>query len=152
MEVNKNKQVINGQCLCGAVQVSAVAADDEMTVCHCETCRKQTSGMLFAFGADTDQLDISGPYRVYTSSDWAERGFCPNCGTFLFYRVTMDGPYSGVVKLSVGLFEQTPELALGTEFFVDNQPTQYALHGAKKSLTKAEVMARFSNAESGEPK
>lgn len=73
-----------GRCLCGAVTFSGRWGGDDLRACHCGQCRRW-SGHVWA-AAGTVDLAIAGPVRWFRSSDIAERGFCPDCGSSLFWR------------------------------------------------------------------
>ncbi len=76
-----------GQCLCGAVKLEVELAETDMHACHCSMCRTWSSSPLFAVTAEAVEIDGLENVSIYGSSDWAERGFCRNCGTSLFYRL-----------------------------------------------------------------
>ncbi len=77
---------MKGSCLCNAVQFEFNNQPREAIGCHCIQCRKQ-SGHYFAATQILDaDLTIFGEVRWYASSDRAKRGFCPNCGSFLFWK------------------------------------------------------------------
>jgi hypothetical protein len=76
---------------------------------------------------------------VYSSSDWAERGFCKHCGSPLFYRLKHDGAY----YLPVGLFDDTEDLTLVDEIFIDRKPSLYSFAEKTNKMTGAEFMAMF---------
>ncbi|WP_103172518.1 GFA family protein [Paracoccus sp. SY] len=80
-----------GRCLCGAVTFSGTWGGDPLRACHCSQCRRW-SGHVWA-AAGTEGLTLDGPVKWFQSSDQAERGFCPECGSSLFWR-RLDG--SGV--------------------------------------------------------
>ncbi len=74
-----------GGCLCGAVRYRATADPVRAVICHCGTCRK-VSGAAFLsfvhFPKDAFTWTSGVPTR-YRSSAYAERGFCPQCGSTL---------------------------------------------------------------------
>lgn len=77
----------SGRCFCGKVRWVATAAMKWAAYCHCESCRRAVSAPLVAwFGMDDAALDWSGPVASYASSEEAERGYCTDCGSPLFYR------------------------------------------------------------------
>ncbi|MCF4096979.1 GFA family protein [Maritalea mediterranea] len=109
-----------GNCLCGAVEITLNYLPEKIGACHCATCRKiNGGGVQLGIHGDAD-LKAKGTENIqrYTSSDWAERGFCKICGTTLFYHLTvgsMDYIYSA------GLFpEQT--FIITEEIFVESKP------------------------------
>lgn len=72
-----------GRCLCGAITFRGEWGPDALRACHCGQCRRW-SGHVWA-GAEAANLTIDGPVRWFKSSDTAERGFCPDCGSSLFW-------------------------------------------------------------------
>lgn len=76
-----------GGCQCGATRYSLRAGRALATICHCRMCQRASGGPFGAFlKVDADRLSWHGRPAVYASSNIAERGFCPQCGTPLFYR------------------------------------------------------------------
>jgi len=136
---------IKGQCLCGAVQVQAALSKPMLRACHCDMCRQHTSGAFFSIAADPDSIVVEGPTQSYRSSEWAERGFCPTCGSTLWYGTVHDGARN----LSAGLFQNAGGAPLKLEFFVDKCPQGYALAGDQKKLTSQETIALFSGGADG---
>jgi hypothetical protein len=84
---------------------------------------------------------------VYTSSEWAERGFCSACGTSLFYRVTAPGPYHGQVHLTFGTLDDQSGFDMNLEYFIDLKPDAYEFAGERKRMTEAEVFEAFTGGE-----
>ncbi|QIR86080.1 GFA family protein [Paracoccus sp. AK26] len=73
-----------GRCLCGAVTFAGRWGGDDLRACHCSQCRRW-SGHVWA-AAETADLTIRGEVKWFRSSEEAERGFCPECGSSLFWR------------------------------------------------------------------
>ena len=134
---------LNGNCLCGAVTVTATPAEDHMHICHCDMCRAWTGSGLIAFRVEPGKLDLTGPVKVRATSDWAERAWCDDCGSSLFYRVTAPGPHEGTAHVASGLFPDAGGLRLTGELYVDKRPAGYAFKGDLHGMTKAEVEAMF---------
>lgn len=99
---------LSGSCNCKGVTFT-VAAQNRATACHCGQCRKQ-SGHHWASGqALRADFDITGDVRWYAASDTAKRGFCPTCGTFLFWAHNVEDTMSfslGVIDGATGLHLQ----------------------------------------------
>ena len=76
-----------GKCLCGAVTFTAQDVENHIHACHCRMCRAWTGGPLL--GATVGEITFTGEDHIkrYTSSEWAERGFCDQCGSTLFYHL-----------------------------------------------------------------
>ncbi|UTW44272.1 GFA family protein [bacterium SCSIO 12696] len=130
-----------GQCLCGSVQVEANTLDTQMEACHCSMCRRWGGGPLLAINCQQD-VALSGEQHIttYSSSDWAERGFCKSCGTHLFYRLKHNNQYI----MPAGLFELPDTLSFHQQIFIDEKPDYYCFANNTKEMTGAEVFAQYA--------
>ena len=139
---------MTGQCLCGAVTVTATPERPSLAACHCNMCRRWTSAAFVAF--PSDDAVAEGPVKVFQSSEWAERAFCERCGSALWYRITAPGPGHGQYQLASGLFD-VAGMHLGLEVFIDEKPDAYAFDGAenRRQMTGAEIIAIFAPKEDG---
>lgn len=77
---------------------------------------------------------------VYNSSEWAERGFCRQCGSHLFYRLKDINAH----ELPVGLFENQENFHFDLQVFVDRKPAFYSFANQTKKMTEAEVIEKFA--------
>ena len=75
-----------GSCLCGAVSFATDAAPQGASFCHCSQCRAQSGGVWSSAHVPESKLVISGPVKWFAASETAKRGFCPECGSFLFWK------------------------------------------------------------------
>ena len=87
------------------------------------------------------EIEIEGRdnISVFDSSKWAERGFCRNCGTHLFYRLKESGQH----MVPVGLFEDEEYLAFASQVFIDEKPEYYEFANETKNLTGEEIFKMF---------
>lgn len=76
---------------------------------------------------------------VYDSSEWAERGFCKQCGSHLFYRLK----HSGMYEIPMGLFDDTEGLEFKRQIFIDEKPSLYTFANSTQDLTGSEVFALY---------
>ncbi|WP_347452928.1 GFA family protein [Acinetobacter thermotolerans] len=132
---------MKARCLCGATQFEVELKNHEVAVCHCSMCRRQTSGPLLSI--DIEKMDFTEQQylSVYSSSEWAERGFCNACGTMLFWR-TKDHSFANI---NVFTLDELPEdLNLNLEIYIDSKPTFYAFNNQTKKMTEAEVIEMFN--------
>ena len=130
-----------GSCLCGGVTVKVAQLDAQVGVCHCGMCRKWGGGPLLAVDCGTE-VDIEGnSLATFASSEWAERGFCQQCGTHLFWRMRQTGQHI----MPAGLFAETEGLVLDHQIFIDKKPEYYAFSNDTKCMTEAEVFAMFAS-------
>lgn len=131
---------VSGQCLCGAVRLTARVARPVVDACHCNMCRRWSGGPMMAVEADGEvAFEDEGKVAVHASSDWAERGFCRQCGTHLFYRLKEHIHYA----LPVGLLETGPSWVFETEIFVDEKPEFYDFANDTRRMTGKEVFEQF---------
>ena len=132
---------IHGACLCGAVTVQANPEQNIFDACHCGMCRKWGGGPALTLEGGSD-AKISGEefVSVFSSSDWAERGFCKQCGTHLFYRLKN----TDFCNYSVGLFKDAENFKFHVQIFVDSKPACYDFANKTEMMTEAEVIAKFA--------
>ena len=74
-----------GGCLCGAIRYRSTAAPLRGVLCHCSICRRHSGAPVLAFVHFPRQAFAwlgREPDR-FRSSQAAERGFCPICGSTL---------------------------------------------------------------------
>lgn len=136
-------KLVVGSCLCGAVKVSMTSIERHLGACHCNMCRKWGGGPLLGVECDGD-ISFSGEENigVYPSSQWAERGFCRNCGSHLFYRLKEKRHYF----IPMGIVDNEPEnLEFDTEVFIEEKPDYYAFANATTKMTGAELFEQFSS-------
>ncbi|NJM66994.1 MAG: hypothetical protein HC851_15655 [Acaryochloris sp. RU_4_1] len=80
---------------------------------------------------------------IFSSSDWAERGFCQTCGTHLFYRLKANQQYF----VSVGLFPDREDFIFDHQVFIDEKPGFYCFANETHNMTGAELLAQFGAIE-----
>lgn len=133
---------MKARCLCGATQFEVQLRNHEVAACHCSMCRRQTGGPLMAIDIE-DIHSVDQQYlSVFNSSEWAERGFCSVCGTFIFWR-TKDHSFANI---NVFTLEELPEdLDFNLEIYVDHQPTFYLFNNQTQKMTEAEVIEMFNS-------
>ena len=105
-----NPEPLTTRCLCGDTSLTVVPKSMEIGACHCNTCRKWSGGPFLAI--ESEQVSLTGNnVGHYDSSEWAERVFCQQCGTHLFYKLK-DGHAHYV---PVGLFAQQQDMVRAIE-------------------------------------
>ncbi len=115
---------VSGSCLCGKVTINLTGVAKEITVCHCSLCQKFHGGPMFALApCSADQMALQGVkwLRRYDSSEWAQRGFCSQCGSSLFFYLKEAHTYF----FAAGLFGNMPEAVLSEEIYTKDQPHFY---------------------------
>jgi hypothetical protein len=137
-------QRLSGGCLCGAVRFAAAPRDRDLGACHCSMCRRWTAGPFLALECGGSvKVEDTTHLGVYRSSDWAERCFCKQCGTPLFYRLVGRDFYA----VSAEAFDDRTGFAFTSQIFVDEKPAYYDFANKTKNMTGPEVFAAFAAAE-----
>jgi hypothetical protein len=77
---------------------------------------------------------------VYASSQWAERAFCKQCGTHLYYKLLPSGEYF----VPAGAFESN-DFELTSQIYIDKKPSYYAFANQTPLLTEQQVMERYTS-------
>ncbi|MEM9965733.1 MAG: GFA family protein [Asticcacaulis sp.] len=131
---------MQGRCLCGSVTLTA-ADHSEIDVCHCDMCRRWAGGPAFVIGFKVSELVIEGREHItdYSSSDWADRGFCKRCGTHLYYRMKTDGFHT----IGAGLFTASQDMIVTKQIFIDEKPAHYDLANETPVMTGQEVFEAY---------
>ena len=131
-----------GHCLCGAVKFEVAIEGHQTGACHCETCRRWGGGpSMMVESSQPPRFEDSSQVRVYASSDWAERGFCAQCGSHLFYRLK-EGNFYGI---PIGLLNDNGQpWRLAQEVFIEEKPGFYSFANETEKLTGAELFAQHS--------
>jgi hypothetical protein len=130
---------LTGHCLCGAVTVTVAGAHvPRPGACHCRMCQRWSGGIFMCFEAAADAVTVTGEVARYASSAFAERAFCPRCGSHLWMRDTdkADGTY----ELMPGLFDAARSWPIRSEIYTDTAIAR--LHGDHPTATGAQYEAK----------
>ncbi|MBO0662907.1 GFA family protein [Jiella sp. MQZ9-1] len=93
--------ILSGGCQCGAVRFRCEVEAETASICHCRMCQK-------AFGSFYAPLVHARPGTLvwthkeptrFQSSNYAARGFCPECGTPLTYETAQ------AVSIAIGALD-----------------------------------------------
>ncbi|CAN7397443.1 GFA family protein [Rhizobium leguminosarum] len=114
-----------GGCLCGAVRFSTTAKPGPVVGCHCSQCRRQTGLYYAAVNVARAALSVEGTEAVrwYRSSEEAQRGFCSNCGSALFWQA--DG--SAEISVIAGAFDEPSGLAFAHHIYCADKGDFYEI-------------------------
>src|SRR5574344_297102 len=83
----KDRPMLTGRCLCGAVRYEVAKPIDSLVFCHCSRCRKE-SGSAFDSIAVLDEGDFrlaegSMPTHAYEAAG-GTRYSCPECSSTVY--------------------------------------------------------------------
>lgn len=83
--------MIEGVCHCGEVRWRFEGVPATATICNCSLCRR--TGALWAYGAEGDGIEVSGPTQIYV---WGPRllefHFCAQCFGLAWWRTAAPEP------------------------------------------------------------
>ena len=85
--MSSEEKITKGGCLCGAVRYEVNGPLRNIVNCHCSMCQKLHGN----FGPHTKALKVninitnSDGLAWYKTSEIAQRGFCRECGSGLFW-------------------------------------------------------------------
>lgn len=130
---------MEGRCLCGAVRLRVARTGDDLGACHCRMCQRWSGGLFLCLNAPADAVEVEGEVARHASSEFAERAFCPRCGSHLWMRDTdPDADYD----LMPGLFDAMLDRPLTFEIYTDQAMACARLEGEHRRATAAEYEAR----------
>ena len=127
----------SGACLCGAITFSANLPSN-IGACHCEICRGWSGGVHFFIEATN--VKICGEPAIFSSSEWAERGFCITCGTQLFGRLKDKSRWF----FSAFLFPDAEKMPIKIELFSDERPATVPAFSDATQISAEEFRKTFN--------
>jgi hypothetical protein len=98
--------MLQGSCLCGAVQWRFDGVPDGATVCNCTACRRY--GTLWAYGFEGEAITVSGPTQAYVRGDSLSFNFCTTCGCVAFWRALAEQDGRRRIAVNLRLAEPDP--------------------------------------------
>ena len=114
-----------GSCLCGSVAFEIHGPMDDILLCHCTQCRKQTGHYEVSTDVPRRALSIAGEEHLtwYFSSEAVRRGFCAICGSSLFW----DPVRRDLIGVSMGAFDGPTRTRLGIHVHVAEKGDYYEI-------------------------
>lgn len=115
--------MLTGRCLCGGVRLTLKGALSTPTACHCGMCRRWHGALGVYAGISRADCRIESEDRIrcYASSPKAERGFCRDCGSKLFWR--RRGGES--LDIAMGVIDPPTGLAVDRHIWVAHKGDYY---------------------------
>jgi hypothetical protein len=115
---------MNGHCLCGNVTFAVKGDVQDTGYCHCTQCRKQSGHYWASATVDLDAIEIRGEVRWFAASAIARRGFCPTCGSFLFWQ----GNGETEIGFSLGAVDGPTGVTMEKHIFVATKGDYYQIN------------------------
>ncbi len=126
---NQEADNLTGQCLCGAIAFTFENPDlDHPSACHCSQCRRWSGHIWASVNAPLDAVKFTRGedlLKWYRASDYARRGFCPTCGSSLFWHADKLDDYQHRIGVALGALDAPTGLALTEHIFVADKGDYY---------------------------
>lgn len=140
---------VTGGCLCGSVRYQAEVYLDNAYYCHCRICQRSSGAPaeIAVFIKPGTLKFTKGEPKYYKSSPFAQRGFCPNCGSRLIWRSTEHPDKDG---LTVGSLDHPEKVVPVEHICVESQLPWYRVHDdlpRKRIEEIPELVAAWENAD-----
>jgi hypothetical protein len=112
-----------GGCLCGAVRYRVSGPLGPVGACHCSQCRRSSGHFSASTAVRHADVAIEGAVAWFESSPGVRRGFCPVCGSNLFWE-RRAGPE---IEIWAGTLDKPTGLRLAHHIFVADKGDYYAI-------------------------
>lgn len=114
------KARFDGGCLCGAIRYRALEKPLRGVICHCSMCRKHSGAPALAFVhfAASSFSWLGDDVSWYGSSAYAQRGFCPVCGSTVGMR---EAVLSDRVQVCVGSLDEPGRVQIDDHVWTDEK-------------------------------
>ena len=111
-----SNNILQGHCLCNAVQYAVDGEPLWCAHCHCADCRRHTGGAVATFvSVKKDEFTLTaGEFGRIESSPGVYRSFCATCGTPMAYE---RDELLGEIHLYLGTLEHPEEMCPTLEVF-----------------------------------
>ena len=140
-----------GGCLCGLVRYEAEVYLRDAYYCHCRMCQRSSGApaeIAVYVKPGTLRFTKEEP-KFFRSSPFAERGFCPRCGSRLIYRM-LAPEMAEFTNMSVGSLDHPENVVPARHICVDTQQPWYKFDDSLprvRSDEMPELAALWASAE-----
>ncbi len=127
----------HGSCLCGGVNYEIDGPLRPIVGCHCVQCRKTSGHHVAATQGRANKLRFVKDEGLswHRSSPDAERGFCRNCGSSLFWRRVG----SELISICAGTLEEGHGLQMVCHIHADTPGTYYGITDGLPQIDQADL-------------
>ncbi len=125
--------MLAGGCLCGDVQFEVRGTPRGASACHCGQCRKQSGHVWASAYVPKADLTITGTPKWFASSETAHRGFCPRCGSFLFWSAHDED----TISFALGALDAPTGLTLEMHIFTQDKGDYYDIEDGLPQLARS---------------
>ncbi|MEZ5921246.1 MAG: GFA family protein [Parvularculaceae bacterium] len=126
----KAGDLLQGRCLCSAVEFEAKRDKKGLDACHCGQCRRWSGHYWASVNVNYADLKITKgekSLKWFRSSDLVRRGFCSECGSALFWQADKHDDYAHRVAIGAGCLDAPTGLKLSEHIFVRDKGDYYEI-------------------------
>ena len=126
--------VISGSCECRNMKFEIQGQIPDAVACHCSQCRK-TSGHVWASVLVPDEqftLLSDDTLKWRCSSEFANRGFCTECGSRLFYKHNEEKS----IAVAAGTLDPPSGLGFDRHIFVKDKGDYYQIPENERQIER----------------
>ncbi|MFT4521027.1 MAG: hypothetical protein ACI9JM_003438 [Halioglobus sp.] len=130
---------LSGSCMCGSVQYEIAGDLRDVIGCHCSLCRKSSGHYTAATAVAPENLTllISSGLKWYRSSGVAQRGFCDDCGSTLFWQPD----HQKHISIFAGTLDDQTNLFLTSHICTDEKGDYYTIEEKTVGSVSREPMS-----------
>lgn len=112
--------MLTGGCKCGAVRYETDGEPASPTICYCVDCRRAAGAHAVAwFTVPTATLRFAKAPKRVRSSEAADRGFCPDCGTQIFWQ---DRNQPDLIDVTICSLDEPDRVPPGDHVWTGSKP------------------------------
>ena len=130
---------MTGGCQCGDIRYEVAGTPDQLVVCHCMDCQRQ-SGSAFGMTLVVDEGDFQlthGEIKTFTAESDAGRAklgaFCPRCGTRIYHKPEYR---PGKVSVKPGTLDDTGRLKPNIHIWTKSKQPWFTIPADAESHVK----------------
>ncbi len=128
-----------GGCQCGGIRYEVTGAPQQVVVCHCTDCQRQSGsafGMTLVVREENFRLTQGEPKTFASKSDAGRPklgAFCPECGTRIYHKPEWR---KGTVSVKPGTLDDTSMLKPDMHLWTSNKQTWVTIPAGVKAFEK----------------
>ncbi|NOX95272.1 MAG: GFA family protein, partial [Alphaproteobacteria bacterium] len=106
---------LHGLCLCGGVVFSFPREDlKSADACHCSQCRRWSGYLWGSINAPFEAVTFTSrrTLKWYRASDYAQRGFCAECGASLFWHGDKLDDHKDRIAIALGALDAPTDIKI----------------------------------------
>ncbi len=129
-----------GQCMCGKITFAAEVGET-FNICYCKMCQRWASGAFM--GVPTTGFNVTAGHeflKVVHTSDWADRAFCTECGSNIYYHARDFAEPT----VTLGNLDDASGLTPVRQYYIDKKPENFTIAEDTVKMTEAECIAFFT--------